>query len=89
VVSKALKQPDIGMSYISKCSKNLGIIDLLKLLLEKTHETKTDSFETVESTNLQIKIALIDLLSLFISVSLQALQDFYGGTPVIIEMFLT
>ena len=81
VVAKALKL-DVGMSYISKCSKNLPISDLLKFLLEKTHETKGDPFETVESLNLQIKIALIDLLILFVSKSTQALQDLYNGTPV-------
>lgn len=83
VVAKALKL-DVGMTYISKCCKNLGIPDLLKFLLEKTNETRGDSFETLESSNLQIKVALIDLLNLFISKSVQALQDLYSGTAVII-----
>lgn len=70
------------MSFISKCYKNLAVADLLRVLLEKTNETKEDSFETSESSNLQIKNSIIDLLIIFFSKSNQALQDFYSSTCV-------
>lgn len=78
----SLLKPEVGMSFISKCSKNLDVCDLLKFLLAKTIETKSDSFETNESSNLQIKNSLVDILLLFFTKSSQSLQDFYKGTPV-------
>lgn len=81
ILGKILKI-DLGMSFISKCYKNLAVADLLRVLLEKTNETKEDSFETSESSNLQIKNSIIDLLIIFFSKSNQALQDFYSSTCV-------
>ena len=88
IVGKILKV-DIGMSFISKCYKNLMVVDLLKFLLEKTEESKNDSFETLESSNLQIKNSLIDLLTIFFSKSSQAIQDFYSGTSVRFSFILS
>lgn len=83
-----LLHPEIGMSFISKCSKNLAVSDLLKFLLEITIETKNDSFESLESSNLQTKNSILDILLLFFTKSAQALQDFYGATPVYIRFYL-
>lgn len=83
-----LLHPEIGMSLISKCSKNLAVSDLLKFLLEITIETKNDSFESMESSNLQTKNSILDILLLFFAKSAQALQDFYSATPVYITYFI-